>query len=106
MIPGRASRASAIAAAGIVLSQPTITATASRQWPLTASSMESAITSREISEARMPGVPIAIPSVTEMVLKRKGVPPAERIASASGTASVSRWMLQGVTSVQQVTIPM
>ena len=38
----------------MVLSQPTSSTIASRQWPLTASSIESAMVSREASEARMP----------------------------------------------------
>jgi len=53
--------------------------TPSRLWPLTASSIESAITSRDINEARMPSLPIVIPSETAIELKSTGVPPAARI---------------------------
>ncbi len=73
--PGTSSRARAIAAAGMVLSQPHSSTTPSRQWPLTANSIESAITSREASEARMPLLPMAMPSVMAMVLNSTGVPP-------------------------------
>ena len=43
------------------------------------SSIESAITSRQMSEARMPCVPIEMPSHTAIVLNSMGVPPASRI---------------------------
>ena len=49
------------------------------RWPATTSSIESAITSREISEARIPVVPIETPSETEIVLNSIGVPPAARM---------------------------
>ena len=52
-----------IAAAGMVLSQPTRMIAASSEWPFTASSIESAMISRLISEARMPSPPIVIPSM-------------------------------------------
>ncbi len=65
-------RARAMAAAGMVLSQPTMQTTPSSWWPSTASSMLSATTSRLISEAFIPGVPIEMPSVTTMVLKSTG----------------------------------
>jgi hypothetical protein len=61
-----------MAAAGIVLSQPTMQTTPSSWWPSMASSIESATTSRLISEAFMPAVPIEMPSVTTMVLKSTG----------------------------------
>jgi hypothetical protein len=94
---GMLSRAIAIAAAGMVLSQPHSTTIASRQWPSTASSIESVITSRLISEARMPGVPMAMPSVTAMVLNSTGVPPAARTPAAACSASSRRLRLHGLT---------
>ena len=97
MTLGRSSRAAAIAAAGIVLSQPTMNRTASSEWPRTASSAKSAITSRLISEARIPRVPIAMPSVTTIVLNSIAVPPAAAIPRAASCASVRRCMLHGVT---------
>ena len=54
--------ASAIAPAGIVLSQPTRHTIPSNRWPRATSSIESAMTSRLISEAFMPSVPIDTPS--------------------------------------------
>jgi hypothetical protein len=45
------------------------------------SSIESAITSRLISEARIPSVPMVMPSEMETVLNSSGVPPAARIPS-------------------------
>ena len=89
-------RASAIAAAGSVLSQPTRMMTPSRLCPRTASSMESAITSREISEARIPAPPIVMPSDTTMVLKSIGAPPAARTPRRTGSARSPRWRLHGV----------
>ncbi len=74
-------RASAIAAAGIVLSQPTTHTTASNICPRQTSSIESAISSRLTSDARMPSVPIVSPSEIAMVLNSIGVPPAARMPS-------------------------
>ena len=74
-------RASAMAAAGIVLSQPTTQTTASNICPRQTSSIESAINSRLTSEARMPSVPMVSPSEIAMVLNSIGVPPAARMPS-------------------------
>ena len=71
----------AIAAPGIVLSQPTRQTRPSNMCEIATSSIESAITSREISEPRMPVEPIVTPSETEMVLNSIGVPPAARMPS-------------------------
>ena len=49
------------------------------------------MTSRLTSEPRMPSVPIATPSETEMVLNSMGVPPASRMPSFTYCAS-SRWL--------------
>ena len=84
-------RASAITPAGIVLSQPTRTTSASNRLPRATSSIESAMTSRLISEARMPSVPIVIPSEIETVLNSSGVPPASRMPSLTCAASSRRW---------------
>ena len=85
------SRASAIDAAGIVLSQPTSTTRPSNPLPRATSSIESAITSRLTSEACMPSVPIVMPSEIETVLNSIGVPPAARMPSFTCTASSRRW---------------
>ena len=68
--------------------------------------MESATTSRETSEARIPDVPIAIPSVTTMVLNSSGVPPASRTPIFTCSDNARRCQLQGVISVQVFAIPM
>ena len=56
------SRASAISAPGMFLSQPPIASTPSCIWPRETVSIESAITSRDTSEHFMPSVPIEMPS--------------------------------------------
>ena len=45
----------------------------------------------------MPGVPIEMPSVTMMVLKSIGTPPASRTPRRTCSAKPPRCMLQGVT---------
>ena len=98
-------RASAITAAGMVLSQPTRQTRPSNRWPRAASSIESAMTSRETSEQRMPSVPIETPSDTEIVFSSTGVPPASRTPAFTCTAS-SRWLrLHGIVSIQVVATP-
>ena len=89
--PGRSRRASAIAAPGSVLSQPTRHTRPSKRCPRATSSIESAITSRDTSEAFIPSVPIETPSETAIVLNSIGVPPAARMPSLTFTAS-SRWL--------------
>ena len=69
------------------------------------SSTESAITSRLTSEARMPSWPMAMASDTVMVLKVSGTAPASRTPALAAMASLSRWMLQGVTSFQDDATP-
>ena len=61
------------------------------------------MTSRETRLARIPGVPMETPSETTMVLKSIGTPPAARIPSRTGPASLSKCMLQGVTVDQLLT---
>src|SRR6185503_1882973 len=105
MTLGRLSRAMAITMAGIVLSQPESVTRPSSRWPRVTSSTESAIQSRLISEAFMPSVPMAMPSVTEIVLNSIGVPPLARMPSATFWVSL-RWLeLQGVSSMQQWATP-
>ena len=99
-------RPSAIAPAGIVLSQPTRHTIPSNRWPRATSSIESAMTSRDTSDAFMPSVPIDTPSLTAIVLNSIGVPPAARIPSLTNVAS-RRWlMLQGIVSIHVVATPM
>ncbi len=81
------------------MSQPQIAITASNMWASQTSSIESAITSRLGSEARIPGVPIVIPSEIAIVLSSIGVPPAARIPSLTFAASARRWKLQGIVSI-------
>ena len=78
----------------------------SNRWPRATSSIESAMTSRLISEAFMPSVPIVTPSETAIVLNSIGVPPAARMPSFTNSAS-RRWLrLQGIVSIQVVATPM
>src|SRR5713101_3104440 len=95
----------AMTMAGMVLSQPEMPTKASSRWPRTTSSTESAMTSRLTSEAFMPSVPMAIPSVTVMLLNSMGVPPAARIPSLTFSASARWFALQGVISIQQWATP-
>ena len=98
-------RASAIAAAGIVLSHAIRQTRPSKRWPRATSSIESAIVSRETSEARMPEVPIETPSDTAIVLNSIGVAPASRIPRLTCGAS-ARWLrLHGIVSIHVVQTP-
>src|SRR5438046_565929 len=99
------SRARAITAAGIVLSQPTRQTSPSKRWPRATSSIESAITSRETSDARMPSVPIETPSETEIVLNSIGVPPARRMPCFTYRARTRWLMLHGIVSIHVVATP-
>src|SRR5215204_5636290 len=100
------SRASTIAAAGMVLSQPTRITSPSKRLPRATSSIESAMTSRLTSDARMPADPIVMPSEIETVLNSIGVPPAARTPSLSDAASSRRCRLHGPISVQVLAMPM
>ena len=68
--------------------------------------MESAITSRLISEAFIPSVPIEMPSETAMVLYSMGVPPAALMPAFTRSDKRRRWKLQGMTSIQVLATPM
>ncbi len=81
------------------MSQPAMATTASNMWASTTSSIESAISSRLTSEARIPGVPIVIPSEIAIVLSSIGVPPAARIPSLTFAPSARRWKLHGIVSI-------
>ena len=98
-------RASAITVPGIVLSQPLIVTSASNWCALATSSIESAITSRETSDARMPAVPIVIPSEIAIVFSSIGVPPAARMPSLTCAASTRLLKLQGIVSIQECATP-
>ena len=54
------------------MSQPEMPTKASRRWPRATSSTESAMTSRLTSEDFIPSVPMAMPSVTVMLLNSMG----------------------------------
>ena len=90
---------------GIVLSQPLSATTASNRYPREATSIESAMTSREMSEVFMPDVPIVIPSEIAIVLNSIGVPPAARMPSLTFAASARRVKLQGIVSIHVEATP-
>ena len=63
------------------------------------------MTSRLMSDAFMPSVPIETPSLTETVLNSIGVPPAERMPSFTNSAR-RRWLkLHGIVSIHVVATP-
>lgn len=86
-MPGTFMRASAIMHPGMFLSQPPTATTPSICWPLTATSIKSAITSRETSEYFMPSVPMPIPSVTVGKPKTWGIAPASLSAAIARSTS-------------------
>ena len=94
-MPGTLMRAMAIIEPGMFLSQPPAHSTPSMSCPLTAVSMESAITSRDTSEYFMPSVPMPMPSVTVGKPNTCGFTPA--CSRAAMARSTSAWMpaLQG-----------
>src|SRR5277367_5655439 len=85
---------------GMFLSQPPMaTSPSSNSQPITVS-IESAITSRDTREYFMPCVPMEMPSEIVMVLKMSALLPALAAPSADAMASLSMWMLHGVTWLQ------
>src|SRR5450756_2030033 len=77
----------------------------SKRWPRTTSSIESAITSRLMSDAFIPSVPMETPSLMEIVLNSMGVPPAARIPTLTNSAR-RRWLkLHGIVSIHVVATP-
>ena len=99
------TRASAISAAGTVLSQPTRQTSASKSCAWAISSIESAITSRETSDARMPGVPCDWLSETAIVLNGSGTPPAAATPSQTCRDSSSWLRLHGIVPVHVEQMP-
>src|SRR5213080_4257936 len=75
---GMFMRAMAISAPGMFLSHPPTASTPSTHWALHTVSIESAITSRETREYFIPSVPMEMPSLTVIVPKVWGMPPAAR----------------------------
>ena len=69
------------------------------------SSTESAITSRDTSDDFMPWWPMAMPSVTVIVVNSRGVPPAAATPFLAACAWRESAMLQGAASFQQVATP-
>ena len=87
------------------LSHPAIVTRASNRSACTISSTESAITSRETSEARIPSWPIEMPSETAMVANANPTPPPTRTPSLARSARTGPVTLQGVTSLPAETTP-
>jgi hypothetical protein len=85
------SRASAMIVPGMFLSQPAMQTMPSKRLPRATSSTESAMTSREMSEAFMPWVPMVMPSEMVTVLNSIGVPPASRMPCFTAAATSRRW---------------
>ena len=69
------------------------------------SSTESAMTSRDTRDDFMPECPMAMPSVTVMVVNSRGVPPPLSTPSFTACAWRPSAMLQGAASFQQVATP-
>ena len=96
----------AINAAGVFLSQPPTTISASMPSAKATVSMESAMTSRLTSDAFIPSCPMDTPSLTVIVPNVKGTPPASRTPSPALSASLCRCILQGVTLLERLAMPM
>ena len=75
---------------GSDLSHPAIVTIASNRSACITSSTESAMTSREIREARIPSWPIAIASEIAIVVNSTGTAPPERTPSFARAASLPR----------------
>jgi hypothetical protein len=87
---GRFNRADAISIPGRLLSHPAIVTMPSKRSACITSSTESAMTSREMSDARMPSWPIAIASEMAIVVNSIGTPPLERTPSLAKEARCPR----------------
>ena len=87
------------------LSQPPIITTPSYPIPTQTVSIESAITSLEISDNFIPSVPIDIPSDIVIVLKIIPLPPVEFTPFSASRANLSMCILQGVTLAHVDAIP-
>ena len=90
---------------GSDLSQPAMETRASKRSACMTSSTESAITSRETSEARIPSCPIAMPSETAMVEKTKPTPPDPATPAFACFDNSGPVRLHGVTSLPADTTP-
>jgi hypothetical protein len=90
---------------GSDLSQPARVTRASIRSACITVSTESAMTSRDTSDACIPSWPIEMPSLTAMVVNSMGNPPAARTPSLDRFASRSSGMLQGVTSFHEEETP-
>src|SRR5262245_8904454 len=87
------------------LSQPPSATNPSNPSAPTTVSIESAMSSRDTSEYRMPGVPIEMPSATVIVLNVTALPPASSAPIAAASANVLMCVLQGVRLLQVEAIP-
>src|SRR5476649_443264 len=105
MSDGRFRRPIAIRQPGMFLSQPGSDTLASYHCAPITVSIESAIRSRDWSEKLMPSVPIEMPSLTPIVLKRMPTMPAAATPSFTFSASASRCMLQGLPSYHTLAMP-
>ena len=91
--------------AGMVLSQPEMVTMPSNMWPRATSSTESAITSRLMSEAFMPSVPIVMPSVIAIGVDLDRRAAAARMPCMTFSASFRWFQLQGMVPIQQWATP-
>ncbi len=102
---GRSVRIEAIIIPGMFLSQPPIVTSPSIRSPKETSSTESAMSSREISEAFIPSVPMEMASEMVIVPNSIGMPPASSTPSSAASATSSRWTLHGVISAAGFGMP-
>ena len=103
---GMFMRAMAISAPGMFLSHPPTASTPSTHCALHTVSIESAITSRETREYFIPSVPMEMPSLTVIVPKVWGMPPAARTAASARSARSLSLALQGVIVLCAFAMPM
>src|SRR3954451_21927758 len=90
---------------GSDLSQPASSTLPSKRSANMTVSTESAMTSRDTSEACMPSCPIEMPSDTEIVPNSSATAPAARTPSFARLANLSRDRLHGVISFQDEATP-
>ena len=102
---GTFRRAIASIIPGRLLSQPAMATSASKASATTMSSTESAMISRLTRDAFIPSWPMAIASLTAIVVNWIGVPFPARTPCLTSLASTSRWRLQGVTSFHEDATP-
>jgi len=102
---GRLILAAAISMPGSDLSHPAMVTMASKRSACMTNSTESAMTSRETSDARMPSWPMEIPSETAIVVNSRPTPPAPTTPCFALPARRGPLRLQGVTSLPAETTP-